>query len=316
MNSLHLVDPELRPLLELFPTHVLSDDNLAELRAAEQAVSIPVAPNSVELAVREIAGPDGQALALHIYLPEASAARLLGCIYHVHGGGYIGGSPALNEFFLRPLAEELECAIVSVDYRLAPENPHPALLEDCYAGLAWTLSHADELGIDPARIGLMGESAGGGLAAALALLVRDRGLAPLAFQVLTYPMIDDRTCTADPHPFAGEFIWTPHNNRFGWAALLGCEPGGEVVSPHAAAARAEDLSGLPPTFLCSGALDLFIDENVEYARRLIRAGVPTELHVYPGAFHGFDILPLSAVSRQAADDRKAALRRFLAGLAG
>jgi acetyl esterase/lipase len=313
MTSLHLVDPELRPLLEQFPTHVLSDDNLAELRAAERAVQIPVAPNSVALMVREVTGPDGNALPLHIYLPAASLARPFGCIYHVHGGGYIGGSPAQNEFLLRPLAEELGCAIVSVDYRLAPENSHPAPIEDCYAGLAWTFSNAEQLGIDPARIGLMGESAGGGLAAALALLVRDRALARLAFQVLTYPMIDDRTCTADPHPFAGEYIWTPHNNRFGWAALLGQEPGGEGTSPYAAASRAEDLSLLPPTFLSSGALDLFVEENIEYARRLIRAGVATELHVYPGAFHGFDILPLAAVSRQAIADRKAALRRFLSG---
>lgn len=315
MNSLQLVDPELRPLLKQFPTHLLSDENLADLRSAERAIVIPVAPNSVELAVTEIAGPDGQALPLHVYRPAASAPRPLGCIYHVHGGGYIGGSPAQNEFFLRPLAEEMACAIVSVDYRLAPENPHPAPIEDCFAGLAWTFANAKDLGIDSARIGLMGESAGGGLAAALALLARDRGLAKLAFQVLTYPMLDDRTCAADPHPYAGEYIWTPHNNRFGWSALLGGKQGGKGVSPYAAAARAEALAGLPPTFLSTGALDLFIDENLEYARRLVRAGVPTELHVYPGAFHGFDILPLAAVSRQAIADRKAALRRFLASTA-
>lgn len=316
MKSLHLVDAALRPLLEQFPTHVLSHDNLAELRSTERAFLPPVAPNTVELTVKEIDGPDGNRLPLHIFTPSASAPRPLGCIYHVHGGGYIGGSPNQYEFFLRPLAEELGCAIVSVDYRLAPENPHPAPVEDCYAGLAWTLSQAAELGIDPARIGLMGESAGGGLAAALALLVRDRGLAALAFQVLTYPMIDDRTCIGDPHPYAGEYIWTPHNNRFGWAALLGHEPGSEGVSAYAAASRAEDLSGLPPTYISSGALDLFIDENLEYARRLMRAGVPTELHVYPGAFHAFDILPFASVSQQAIADRKAALQRFLYGAAG
>jgi len=198
MKSLHLVDPALRPLLEMFPTNVLSHENLAELRAAERSFLPPIPPNSVELKITEIEGPDGNKLPLHIFLPPASASRPMGCIYHIHGGGYVGGSPSQYEFFLRPLAEELGCAIVSVDYRLAPENPHPAPVEDCYAGLSWTLSNAGELGIDPSRIGIMGESAGGGLAAALALLVRDRGLASLAFQLLTYPMIDDRTCTSDP----------------------------------------------------------------------------------------------------------------------
>jgi acetyl esterase/lipase len=316
MKSLHLVDEALRPLLDQFPTQMLSHDNLAQMRAAERDFLPPVAPNSVELTVTEIDGPDGHKVPLHIYMPDASVPRPLGCIYHIHGGGYIGGSPDRYEFFLRPLAEELGCAIVSVSYRLAPENPHPTPIEDCYAGLGWLLSQATDLGIDPARIGLMGESAGGGLAAALAQLVRDRGLATLAFQLLTYPMIDDRTCTADPHPFAGEFIWTPHNNRFGWSALLGQEPGGQGVAPYAAASRAEDLSGLPPTYISSGALDLFIDENLEYARRLMRAGVPTELHVYLGAFHAFDILPFAPVSQQAIADRKAALQRFLSGSTG
>ena len=212
----------------------------------------------------------------------------------------------------RPLAEELGCVIVSVDYRLAPETPHPGPVEDCYAGLAWTFAHAGELGIDPARVGVAGESAGGGLAASLALLARDRGEHRLAFQHLTYPMLDDRTCITDVHPHTGAFIWTPHNNRFGWSALLGHDPGGQAVSPYAAAARAEDLSGLPPTFIATGALDLFLDEDIDYARRLIRAGVPTELHVYPGAFHGFDIHPTAAVAVAARADRVAALRRVLA----
>jgi triacylglycerol lipase len=160
----------------------------------------------------------------------------------------------------------------------------------------------------------MGESAGGGLAAGLALLARDRGEHQLAFQHLIYPMIDDRTCTADdPHPFAGEFVWTPSANRFGWTSLLGHEPGRAGVSPYAAAARAEDLSRLPPTYIATGALDLFVEENFEYARRLIRAGVPTELHVYPGAFHGFQWAAQSEVAMAAARDTRAALVRALVG---
>lgn len=159
----------------------------------------------------------------------------------------------------------------------------------------------------------MGESAGGGLAAALALLARDPGAHKLAFQHLIYPTLDDRTCvTSEPNPVAGEFIWTPHNNRYGWAALLGEPPGGANVSPYPAAARAPDLSNLPSTFIACPTLDLFIDEDVAYARRLIRAGTPTELHVYAGGLHGFDIFggeaPIAARARRDSQD---ALRRFL-----
>ena len=161
----------------------------------------------------------------------------------------------------------------------------------------------------------MGESAGGGLAAALALLARDRGAYKLTFQHLIYPMLDDRTCVAaEPNPVAGEFIWTPHNNHFGWSALLGHAPGRPGVSPYAAPARAVDLTGLPPAFIACPTLDLFIDEDVTYAQRLMRAGVPVELHVYPGGFHGFDIFgDAAAVSLQARRDSREALRRFLQG---
>jgi triacylglycerol lipase len=168
------------------------------------------------------------------------------------------------------------------------------------------------LGVDSARIGVMGESAGGGLAAALALLARDRREHSLTFQHLIYPMLDDRTCVAkSPHPFAGEFLWTAHNNAFGWSALLGAAPGSANVSPYAAAARADDLSGLPPTFISTGALDLFLEEDIEYARRLMRQGVPVELHVYPGAYHAFDFLTNARIAAAARRDSLAALRRFL-----
>jgi acetyl esterase/lipase len=199
-----------------------------------------------------------------------------------------------------------------VDYRLAPETPHPGPVEDCYAALKWLYTHADELGVDPKRIAIGGASAGGGLAAALGLLTRDRGEVPLVFQLLIYPMLDDRTVTTtDPHPYTGEFIWTAEANRFGWRSLLGQEPGGPDVSPYAAAARAESLAGLPSTFISVGALDLFLEEDIEYARRLIRAGVPTELHVYPGAYHGFNLTADAQVSQVAARDQLAALKRAL-----
>jgi triacylglycerol lipase len=176
--------------------------------------------------------------------------------------------------------------------------------------LRWVAAHANELGVDPRRIAVGGSSAGGGLAAALALLARDRGEVPLAFQFLLAPMLDDRTCTtANPHPYTGEFIWTSQDNRFGWASLLGQEPGGPDISPHAAPARAEHLEHLPATFLYVGALDLFVEEDMEYARRLMRAGVPTELHVYPGAYHGFRMIPNAQVTQVAQRDQLAALTR-------
>ncbi|MGJ3629114.1 alpha/beta hydrolase fold domain-containing protein [Sphingomonas sp. MMS24-JH45] len=231
----------------------------------------------------------------------------MGCIYHIHGGGYVAGA-ASQLGGGAPSAGRGARLRHRLGHRLAPETPHPGPLEDCYAGLAWTFAHADRLGIDRDRIGVMGESAGGGLAAALALLARDH--IRLAFQHLTYPMLDDRTCTRDPHPHAGEFIWRPESNRFGWTALLGQEPGGADVSPYAGAgARATDLAGLPQTYIATAALDLFVEEDIDYARRLIAAGVPCELHVYPGAFHGFDIFPAAEVARRAGTDRIAALRR-------
>jgi triacylglycerol lipase len=160
----------------------------------------------------------------------------------------------------------------------------------------------------------MGESAGGGLAAALALLARDRREYKLAFQHLIYPMLDDRTCvTKSPHPYTGEFIWTPHNNSFGWCSLLGVAPGSADVSPYAAPARAADLARLPPTFISTGALDLFLEEDIDYAKRLAWQGVPVELHVYPGAYHAFDMEPIARVAVNARRDSVAALRRFLHG---
>ncbi|NNM76481.1 alpha/beta hydrolase [Sphingomonas sp. ID1715] len=311
MSSRHLVDPELLPMLDRLPQVALSQETLPAFRSRETALPLPsVVPNAVTRRDVAMRGPPGAPdIGLVIYTP--AGAGPFGCIYHIHGGGYVSGSAGSLEFMHRPLAEQLGCVIVSVDYRLAPETCFPGNIEDCHAGLVWVFKQADMLNVDRDRIGVMGESAGGGLAAALALLVRDRGEHRLAFQVLTYPMLDDRTCTADPHPFAGEFLWTPRNNAFGWTCLLGHAPRGEGVSPYAAPARAVDLSGLPPTFMMTGALDLFVDENIDYARRLIRDGVPTEFHLYPGAFHAFDAWPDAQVSEGARTNRSKALRRLL-----
>jgi triacylglycerol lipase len=311
VSSRHLVDPELRALLEVFPTITITPENLAAARGGWPA---PAIDKSGVLFDRRIApGSSGAPdIALSIFLPQ-NAARPLPCIYHMHGGGFIAGAASDLDPLHYPLARNLSTAIISVDYRLAPETVFPGAIEDCYAGLRWTFGHCAELGIDPGRIGVMGQSAGGGLAAALALLVRDRGEYSLKFQHLIYPMLDDRTgVSAEPNPYAGEFLWHAPNNRFGWSALLGREPGGADVSAYAAPARAVSLARLPSTFIATGALDLFVDESIQYAHRLLREGVATELHVYPGAYHGFDAFAAdAAVSRQARRDSKAALERAL-----
>lgn len=315
LNPHRHVDPSLRPLLDTVPTVALSMDNLAIIRS-QSRLPIPApdpASASVEMSVRVIPGsnsaPDLQVI---VYRPP-ELTEAAPCVLHLHGGGFVMGSAAAMEGPHRMVSAALRCVIVTVDYRLAPEVVFPGAVEDAYAALCWIMANTDELGVDPVRVGVAGESAGGGLAAALALLARDRGQHALAFQHLTYPMLDDRTCTAaDPHPHTGQFIWTAHNNRFGWAALLGQALGGPDVSPYAAPARALDLSDLPPTYIATGGLDLFLEEDLDYARRLMRGGVPVELHVYPGGFHAFDLSPTAEVALQARRDSLAALRRLMA----
>lgn len=310
MSSLHLVDPALAPLLESWPAMELNDASLAAVRSRTLPLP-PVGANDVELTVRMVPGPPGAPdIQLHIYRP-AAATGALPAIYHIHGGGFILGAASELEAFHRPLVAALQCVLISVDYRLAPETRFPGAIEDCYAGLAYVFAEARGLGIQPSRIGLMGESAGGGLAAALALLARDRGEYDIAFQHLTYPMLDDRTCVGPAHPVAGEFVWTANSNHFAWRALLGEDPGGPNVSCYAAPARATHLDGLPPTYIMTAALDLFVAENLTFADGLLRAGVPTELHLYPGGFHGFDVAPGSAVADRARKDRVDALKRAL-----
>jgi acetyl esterase/lipase len=317
MSSRYLVDPELSPALDIFPEMNLSWESLPPIRAAilEQIASMP-APIDPDVQVETIVipGPEGAPpVPLIAYRPTAAQTPLPGFL-HLHAGGYIVGTPAMMDAANRQLARDLGCAIFSVDYRLSPETKYPGAIEDCYAALKYLHRNAAALGIDTARIGVKGESAGGGLAAALALLARDRGEFPLAFQHLLYPMLDDRAATAaHPDGFAGEFVWTRDQNHFGWSALLNAEPGGPETPPYAAAARATELSGLPPAFIAAGTLDLLQEQDVNYAMRLTRAGVPVELHVYPGAFHAFDLAPNARVAIAARRDSQEALRRALHG---
>jgi len=315
INTRHLVDPELLALLDAWPTAELSRELLPALRDMPPRIAVrPADLERADMEIRKIPGPkDAPDIEVRIYRPHGVSDVLPG-VLHIHGGGFVMGRAAMMEAAHRPLVADLRCCVVSVEYRLAPETPFPGAVEDCYAALRYINNSGRDLGIDAARLGVMGESAGGGFAAALALLARDRREFKLAFQHLIYPMLDDRTCIAeDQNPHVGEFIWTPHNNRFGWTSLLGRAPGGSDVSIYAAPARAQDLSGLPRTFIATGALDLFLEENIDYARRLMRAGVPVELHVYPGAFHGFNLAIDADVTKRAARDSKAALARALSG---
>jgi triacylglycerol lipase len=234
-----------------------------------------------------------------IYMPPGQAVDRPAYM-HIHGGGFVLGMPEISDAENRTIALELGCIVVSVDYRLAPETRFPGALEDCYAALAWLHREAVTLGVDTARIAIGGESAGAGHAASLALLARDRGEFTICFQLLDSAALDDRTGSgAETHPVCGEFVWTAPQNRFGWRALLGAEPGGPGVPIQAVPARAASLAGLPQTFIAVGSLDLFLEENIAYARRLIHAGVSTELHVIPGAFHGFGFLGAAAPQARA-----------------
>jgi triacylglycerol lipase len=308
-----LIDPCLLPGLDFMPALELTLESLPAIREGMEQMSAMVPDpqdSGVEWREQSIATPAGHALRVRIYRPTDRNGRLP-ALLHIHGGGYVMGSVRMNHLSNIELAASTSALILSVDYRLAPETVAPGAVEDCYAALQWLHDNAEQLGIDPARIAIRGESAGGGLAAALALLARDRGGPAIVHQNLIYPMLDDRSCITRMPAHLGAFVWTPQANAFGWRSLLGQEPGSAEISPYAAPARAEDLAGLPPSFIAVGALDLFLVEDMDYARRLIEAGVAAELHVYPGAYHGFDILPDAAPTRQMKRDAVAALRKAL-----
>ncbi|MFC4585144.1 alpha/beta hydrolase [Sphaerisporangium corydalis] len=314
------LDAELAAGLEhafLPPTDLarMPPGELAGLRRA-MAEAFAAMPSAVRPGVvaedRWVPGPDGDPdIRVRVYRPEAAEGPLP-CLYWIHGGGMVIGMVEMDDASMSRYAEEVGCVVVSVDYRLAPEHPHPAPVEDCYAGLVWTAKNAGELGVDAGRLAVGGASAGGGLAAGTVLLARDRGGPAIAYQLLVYPMLDDRNTTPSSGEFTEAITWNRGANIFGWGALLGEAAGGEEVSQYAAPARAADLSGLPPAFVDVGELEVFRDECLDYARRLAQAGVSTEFHLYPGAFHGFDmVVPDAGVSRRATAGRVAALRRAL-----
>ena len=302
-------DPELAPWIAMIPDIDFSD--LATLRNVDESLleHLPAYEPPVPLTVRDAAAGD---VPVRVYSPADQDGPLPGLVY-MHGGGFVLGSAEMFSGDAERIAAEVGAVVVSVDYRLAPEHPFPAPIEDCYAALTWTAESAAELGIDPARLAIGGESAGGGLAAGTALLARDRGGPELCFQFLGVPELDDRLDTPSMRAYHDTPMWHRPAAEFSWDSYLGGTGvrGTEGVSPYAAPARAEDLSGLPPAFVMTCQFDPLRDEGIGYAQRLAQAGVPTELVLYPGTFHGSSLVRDAAVTRRMTEDQIAALRRAL-----
>ncbi len=317
MSTKKLITPELLPGLErALDLSILTQDLHGARRLMDEVVMLPLEAYArpdvtveKKMVPHATGGPDVKVL---IYTPE-HAKTPMPALLSIHGGGYVLCTAEISGPSNVRTAAEVGCVVIAVDYRLAPETKAPGAVEDCYSALKWLHEHAEELGVDPGRIAIGGESAGGGFTAALALLARDRGEFPICFQMLIYPMLDDRTVTrTDVNPNVGEFLWTPEMNAFGWASLLDVEPGSDNVSPYAAAARATDLAHLPPAYISVGALDLFLEENIDYAGRMLRAGVAVELHIFPGAYHGYEIAYESDMAIASEKERREALRNAFA----
>ena len=273
------------------------------LRAGRRLVALaPAAPLAADVSPRSemIAVGSGRPDVRLVVYERPERERPSGALVWIHGGGLVMGAPEGGEGLCSRLAAELGIVVVSVDYRLAPEHPFPAGLEDCYAALEWVHDRAGELGVDRRRVAVGGDSAGGGLAAALAQMAADRGGPAVCFQLLHYPMLDDRTTLRTG---LDALVWTMRSNRWAWAAYLGHPPTVTEQRPYASASRRTDLGGLPPAWIGVGDIDLFHDECVDYAARLRAAGVPCELHVEPGMYHGADQLMPAAPSMRAFLDR-------------
>ncbi len=298
---------EIEPIKDLVPFAEVNAQVLPELRDGSR-FAVAELGDAVERTDHVVSEADGVVVRVHRPKGLEGSAP---CVYSIHGGGYVLGSYDMDDAKFDRWCPEYGIVGVSVEYRLAPETPYPGPLEDCYAGLRWTHDNATGLGIDRDRIGITGVSAGGGLCAALVLLVRDRGEVPVRFQLLDCPMLDDRQQTPSSR-LDDLLVWNKASNAFGWRSYLGDLYGTEDVPATAAAARATDLSGLPEAYVCVGGADGFRDEDITYAMRLYGAGVPTELHVYPGAPHGVGLFAGTEVARRYTADQEDWLRRQLA----
>ncbi len=314
MSMRRLVDPEIAPIIDAFPLRDMTIENIAEVRGELAILTQDFGELRIEPHIVQAKGRDGAPdVPLYVYNPP-SHNRSRGAILHIHGGGMVMGSAEMSKMSMPGMALANDAVAISVDYRLAPETPFPGPQEDCYAGLQWLIENVAELGVDPNRIVVMGESAGGGLAAALAQMVRDRGDYKFAGQVLIYPMLDHRTGGAGDrfkNPTTGEFIWTPGRNQFGWESLRGSYAADDQRKGWFSPSLADSLASLPPTFIMTGSLDLFFDENLDYTRRLCADGVLVELHVYPGGIHAFNLAAEARIAQQSARDLMSALGELL-----
>jgi len=308
------IAPELLPFLDQFPALDLTRENLARSRAELNKMSRQAAAelegfDRIDVS-DDFMADGGESLRLRLYARSGDAGPRPGLLW-IHGGGYILGSPEMDELHLCRMADELGCLVVAVDYRLAPEHPWPAALDDCDAALGWMLGNAGGLRIDTLSLAVGGASAGGGLAAALALRAREQRPGAIGYQCLIYPMLDHRNVA----PAAGQakeyFLWDHEKNRLAWDCYLGSKYPSGGVPPFASPARAVQLKGLPPAYLCIGEEDLFYEESLEYARRLRDSGVAMDLEVVPGAPHCFDKLP-APVSERSLKRRFAALAQHFA----
>jgi acetyl esterase/lipase len=312
--DLSLVDPQLRAALAAMPPVNFAAQFRDGQRLPQPEIRDAPPRPGVRVEERLAPGP-GDAPAVKVLVINRDETRgPRPAVLFMHGGGYVGGSVRRQLFRMQDAALAHDCVVVSVDYRVAPETPFPGPRDDCLAALQWLHDEAAALGVDASRIVLLGESAGGGLAAQVSLAARDRGAAPILAQLLVYPMLDDRTGTVDSVPaHIGIHVWTRAANRFGWQCYLGAEPGAAQAPAGAAPARETDLGGLPPTWIGVGGLDLFVTENIAFAERLMAAGVSTELLVVPGAYHGFNrSAPDAAVSRTFNAAWNDALARYFA----
>jgi acetyl esterase/lipase len=316
MNRRDLIDSEaivpLTGLLEAMPGGFNAIPDIVQRRAAAEAVlssiEVPDNPN-VTREDRTVPGPEGDPdITVRIYRPVNATGALPG-IYFIHGGGMILGDVAGEDAVATTICDQVGAVVVSVEYRLAPEHPHPAPVEDCYAGLKWMAANAAELGYDADRLALYGGSAGGGLVLAVALLARDRGGPALKFMMPIYPMVDDTNESPSSHEIVDIGVWDRAGNIEAWGWYLG----GKEPDQYAAPTRAADLSGLPPAYIDVGTVDMFRDEDIAFAQRLMQAGVPTELHIHPGSYHAAEVFAAdSAMAKRIWALRFDALRRALA----
>ena len=319
MTQRDRIDPPsrmaLEQLFEAVPGGFNAIPDIVARRAAVSglfaALTADLPPNeAVVHEDRAIPGPAGEpAISVRIFRPVGAAGPLPG-IYFIHGGGMVLGDVEGESLTATMICDQVQAVVVSVEYRLAPEHPYPAGVEDCYAGLLWMADQADELGFDADRLAVYGGSAGGGLTIATVMLARDRGGPSICFQMPIYPMIDDRNVTPSSQEITDIGTWDRSANIEAWDWYLG----GQEADQYAAPARATTLEGLPPTFIGVGELDLFRDEDIDFATRLMQAGVPTELHVYPGSYHGSELFaPEAELSQRIWAARISALTRALAG---